>query len=312
MKKKLLLLTFIMFISLAVPKKIFAKTLEINYQSNFISEAYLLPLYTFREYTLSKDFINANNYVVNNISSPKNIFVRESSNGKYRFSILPGVEEDDLIVTITNDLRNTLKSKYGFDVLKGYDTIKFNIKEMEPFNFPSNYIVDFTQMDDLFNLPAFSFMLFESFFGLSQYSNNPPFVLSVDDSISVYLPNMRFLSTNNKLLAKIFYDENDSMFRVFIPENVTYKDNITLYLSDYINNNQNDDTFGIEQITLVFAHEQNSNNESNSKNDTKSVIVKVKNLIKNPETTNYLFISIFVCICFLTGFCIFKSIKESD
>ena len=254
MKKKICLLLFVMFVSFFAPKNIFAKTLEINYPTNYVSEGELMFLYSVREVRFFLSFLEGDYVVYYNNNSPKNIFGKENSDRKARFYKLPGVEDDDLIFHITDEFRNQLIDNYHFDLSSGYDTIKFNVKEMPMPNFFSNYIIDFTKFDDLLDFRYVDAMLLDSF---SQDFDdiNLPFNISGSFSDNAILTNFTISSKDNKLLLKILFDEQESKLKIIIPDNVTYKDNITLKLADLVPDYQTYENPIAEQITLIFAHE---------------------------------------------------------
>ena len=301
MKKKFIFI-FILVVSLFVPKNILAKTLELNLPSNYVSDAELGFAFSVREFSLFLEFLDINYDRINEVS-PSEYFGLERNDDKFKFYKLPGVEVDELIIPITEELKQEAihLSRLGF--FDGYDSIKCTLKEIEVPAIPKDYTIDLSKRVNIFDMKAGDFILLELSMMFAYNSRDLPFTVLLDDDHTI----LEMYSLNNKKLFSIMSDVTGFENLFVISDDVTYKDNISFEFDDELKNyfRRSGYNFNIDKLNIIFVHEPMPENESKPVND------KIKNIIKNPETSNDLLILLFVCICSIVGGVLVKKMKNT-
>ena len=302
MKKKLFALVLLMFISFILPKNIFAKTLDVYLPSNYITMENLFQNMTFKQYAVYEHFFRSDNSI---FDSETGIIHIDQQNNLARYYLTPGTSENDLIFDITPELRNNFIDLDKIDLFYGYDKIRFSLKT---FNIIENYdsVIDFSKYDDFFDINLYDYYIFINIFDMMDFyfdTHERPFNGSYFEVNGN--PGVEIISKDGKSLVKLYVDEVSNIFKVEIQDGVTYKDNITYEFSDELKDELSSHGFNCNSFSLIVGHEPSQENES------KPVSNIVKNLIKNPETSNDTLIILVVCICAVSGGLLVKRIKNT-
>lgn len=300
MKKKLFAVLLLTATVLFLPKNTFAKTLEINYPSNFVTYQELSKNYTLRE----GDFYNigstseATTTMANPITQEA-VLAIEFEGNKIRFSKLSGVTDDDLTSPITQEFRDNIIAVYGVDIYEDYDTIKMNVKEFDITN-TSDITIDFTKYEDYWDMNAYENNVLGVLQRQNLYITDSPFYTSnslagVNGDSENY---DEIISRDGKSLVKMFYLNSNTPFKIKIQDGVTYKDNITYILEDNIKEALANDGYNVDKITLIFGH------EPDPVNTVKNTIRDSEN---NPATlNNKVLIIAILSICTVSAISVLK------
>lgn len=244
-------------------------------------------------------------YVCNlrNLDNNKEIIKYEAGQNYVKYQLLSNVSDDDLFFSITDDIRYFYSPDDAF-MLYGYDSIRFNLKEME-FIENTDIVYDFTKYNDLYDMSFYDneilFMIFDYFSHIGEDSNFPVVVPENYEDDSLYYV---FSDRNGKELFRFYSDDTNNSnlrFKIVLADEVSYKDNFTYVLPSDLKNLLASEGFYVNSISFRFGDEPKE----------EPIVEKVKNIVTNPKTYNGMFIVFIVLICSIGGFGLYKKINNN-
>lgn len=240
------------------------KTLVIELPSNDASSFQLYSALTLRQAISYDVFLSAGpNSTFKNKSGKEIIKVNLDSSNNYNVSyeLLPGVTEEDCTFDITDEDRNILIDAFEEDILKNYNKVKIEVKNIEYKDFGDTYIIDFLKYSDIYDMSYIDSYIF------------PLFLLELN-KFDYMKEVFDVKSKNGKDLVKFssyikFNIDNGEQFlsstESKIANNLTQEDDVIIELTTQIKNSLRSNSINVDDYSRLIL--KFSNTEYTSESD---------------------------------------------